>query len=284
MICLDVLLYADELWYPCTEKLYDFFPVMKLFFCRDQYDHYAAVFSHSAHYMAQHSCMLVLVVDRDVIFFNGFTHYSGDDVVFFLLYQAVLRVYDVMGALCKAADNGLSFFHAHRELHFVSVVPRSRAEGFMHGNVLLSADMNQGVYYLLFFHFELRFVGKVLKLAAAALFVNRTLWGCSVFTFLDNAQEFSRGIIFLYCFYDCLNLFSGQCPLYENGESVYSAYSFSACAEAFDIYFNALSFCDRNFFLQCVSLHSKITSDRDFLPDVLSFKILLFQKAPWGAK
>ena len=177
VIGLDVLLDADDFRQFGPQHFNEFFFARQGLGSGDDNDHNVTILADAANDMAQDTIMLVFVVDGDIEFRDDLAHGVDDIIVAFLLDVAVPGVDDLVASLCKAANNGLTFLPANRELHLIAVVPRgSSADSRLNEKVRLLADAGDGIDDLLAFGFKLGHIVKVLELAATALIIDGTGW------------------------------------------------------------------------------------------------------------
>lgn len=140
-----------------------------------------------------------------------------------------------MRALRKAADDGLPLDAPDWELHLIAVVPGTLcADGRFDKEVFLAADARDGVDDLLALGLELCHVVEVLKLAAAALLVDRAGWHDTVTACAQDLDEVGLGIRLLDLINSGLHRFSRQGSRHKDRKVFVSPYPFAARAERAD--------------------------------------------------
>ena len=160
--------------------------------------------------------MSILVVRLKVKFFCDVADGGEDFIVAGVLNQARVRVDNFVTAASVATD--LQIF-SDGELHFVSIAQRIfHAERLKNFHAVELSDSFDCVDDLLTFPFQLRGIAHVLKLTAAAIFIQRTKRFHSFCRRLDDFNQSGDRVIFFDRFNFRQNFFARQRTLDKNNE------------------------------------------------------------------
>lgn len=146
-------MYADQLRKFAAKQAYKLFFTREISRSRNDDNHELTVHADTADDMAQDTDMTILVVDRDLEPFYNFTNDTNNLIIPFCLYMTAFRRDDVMCITGITANDDMAFFHAHRELHLIAVIPRGDSPySWCNEKVLQFTDACRCVDDLLTFH------------------------------------------------------------------------------------------------------------------------------------